>query len=46
MNWLTDPGSRRGSDLWAFRVGNFLALALVCAIVAVPVAWWLVQVLR
>lgn len=46
MGWLTDPGDRKGSDLVAFRVGNFLALLIVCALVAVPLMWWLAQVLR
>lgn len=46
MTWLSDPGDRKGADLVAYRIGNFLALLIVCAVVAVPLAWWLVQVLR
>ena len=46
MDWFTDPGTRRGSDRAAYRAGNFVALLLACALIAAPVAWWLVAVLR
>jgi hypothetical protein len=46
MEWLTDAGDRKGSDLAAFRVGNFIALVICAAVVAAPVTWFLLQVLR
>lgn len=46
MGWLSDPGDRKGADLVAYRIGNAIALLIVCAPVAALLAWWLVQVLR
>jgi hypothetical protein len=46
MRRLADPGDRKGSDLVAYRIGNLIAAVLMAAVVALPVAWWLAQVLR
>lgn len=46
MEWLTDPGDRKGLDRVVYRAGNVMALLVVAAVVAAPVALLLVLLTR
>jgi predicted lipid-binding transport protein (Tim44 family) len=42
MRWLADPGDRTGADRVIYRIGSWIAILLMLAAVAAPIAWWLV----